>query len=101
CRRISSGFYRGSCTTTVAVNTRDVSLCDDLNGSNKYDCLRDIAVKNRDVEYCATATDRDYCFRRMAIEHRDPALCRKIEDTKTRGECISSGHLSNQNTYGP
>ena len=84
----SKNFHDG-CYENVAINTKDVSLCDNVHGNPDY-CKSDYAKETGDFSVCGgldSDVTRSNCYYGVATATGNADLCPKIERVKTRDNC--------------
>jgi len=84
CNKISEESLKFTCLAKVK---NDIKLCDNikLEPREKGNCL---AITSKNITYCQSTTNYDYCLFLVAMETKDPDLCNKITLELTKGECL-------------
>jgi len=110
-----SNSSRQNCYSMMAIIHNDISLCGDsqyfsceslwspsveelmetttdcnsLTGFNKDDCLKIMAVENKNFSYCEGVSDfsRDRCKKDVIIAIGDPSLCEVFESKYQKSPC--------------
>jgi len=73
CEKMPNDFYRYTCYAKVAVNSKDVTLCEKIS----------------DLKYSGV---KDNCYLKIAQETKNSSLCQKITDPETKDECLQTIH---------
>ena len=88
CDRITDRVSRSRCYKDVAIAKGDQTLCDSSN-SFKLECYNAVARVKKDVDVCDEYPNA-ICYRDMAILLNDTRICDKIQDSRSKEECIES-----------
>jgi len=89
CDKIQNNNFHDNCLENIAVNTKDISLCDKMFGIKEF-CISNVARKLNSPVFCEDIVDdyrKDNCFRGVAVDYKDAYLCSKIASEKTRDGC--------------
>lgn len=83
-----SGTPRDNCLYSMAVSSRNDSLCNSIGDSSSRN--RCLAVVNKDLSYCSkilTVLERDWCIYRVTMQGREVSYCAKINTPSIRDDC--------------
>lgn len=93
CEKIESQDLSIFC---MALTTDDITLCDEFGDESKDYCIWDMASLYKNESICERLENvsfggkgKDSCYRIIAIDKEDLALCEKILDQERREYCIS------------
>ena len=114
CQNLKTAELRGQCYAFIAIKTNNQALCDSAPIEARDQCYSQVAQKVSDLKTCEKiqrADDRDNCMQNYAsrmgdasicpklqninfrdscymnLAHRDPALCAKVTDVRSREDC--------------
>jgi hypothetical protein len=95
--RLLNKPLRNHCYLTIALNSLDSALCEEITGSEQYiSCYKDIAVELNDFSVCNSATKffpklvyrtADYCLYSFAEDTNNANACSEILNSGYRNEC--------------
>ncbi len=87
CKNASQTFMSESqCYTSVAMFTKDESLCDKTTDEN---CIKSVRKARNEIEVCEELEEieRDFCYKWIAVNTNDISICEKINIEDIRIEC--------------
>lgn len=81
-----------SCLINLAVQEKDLSVCDEIEGSMKETCKFNAAIAVSDPDLCVVfnlPTIRNDCISRIAKNNNDVSLCERITNSLQKNKCIN------------
>ena len=84
--KLSTGLpLRDTCYSTIGMEKKDFSLCDQAVGVYRTGCYCRIAMDTLNI--CNQCGDQDSCYRELAKLKVDASLCVKISDSTDKRMC--------------
>jgi len=80
-----------SCFIELAMQEKDLTVCDEIDGSMKDTCKFGTAIAVSDPDLCNAfelATIRNDCIARIAVNNNDVSLCERITSSIQKNKCI-------------
>lgn len=95
CDNVSSSNEYDSCKRFIAIKTKDPLICLSIKDvKTKKECLWNMPdMWQKEENFCLnekfSSQDRDFCYKAIALQKPDIALCLKILDDGERTDCLS------------
>jgi len=92
CEDIEILNERDDCYVNLAKQTGNRDVCDSITTSVHFkdECLRVVAVKQKDIEVCEDivySNSKSYCYESIAEVNKDPSICPTVEQDKWEQTC--------------
>lgn len=82
--------WRESCYLSVAIETGNYSLCNNLEGKAKDSCLENVFYTDYIPDDCSTIKTpyNDYCSSYFGVTLNNESYCNEIDDSVLKNECL-------------
>jgi hypothetical protein len=90
CNILAEDGHRSDCVMKVANKTMNHSICDQLDGTFHWICLKQNAVLRAKPEICGIINDttiKHGCYTEMALEYSEYGYCDMIDRVGGRNRC--------------
>jgi len=82
-----------TCKIGVGLVMKDSSICEEvkteINEVNKNNCYTRMAVETKDVSLCDKMESPGHCYENVALSRRDISICDKYTDSYHKSNCIN------------
>lgn len=80
CGKMTNESIQAECYHEIFDKNSDTSLCEQVERSHlKYDCYKSIAINTNQPELCDNVFGRIYCYSEVAVELNNRSICDSIE----------------------
>ncbi|MBN1968881.1 MAG: hypothetical protein JW870_05905 [Candidatus Delongbacteria bacterium] len=87
---LAISYPRYSCYIDVAIEEKDVQVCEYIEDDFKYECYQQVAMSIGDLSTCDKLLSQlhiEVCYKGVAITNSDESVCEKISDETTEDNC--------------
>ena len=99
CTQLPAPYYE-QCYYSLAVNTTSPSICQNIsNASMESSCITEIALKNNSASLCKQAIEKNMCIDAIALKQENASLCNGISNSTNMSICSSAVYLAKAIRY--
>ncbi len=81
CKQIINNTGRvNRCIIEIAINLKDITICNQFSNSDKEQCLYALAIPTLNENLCEYGNEYENCITSIAIGKKDNKLCELLED---------------------
>lgn len=92
CNQITDETQKQNCIYSLAIKSKNTSLCRELTEPKKTTCLSRINTQSTSTEECnqQESEDKQICLHALALRTGDISTCEQMQDSPRKTSCINT-----------